>query len=84
MQRVPLGSTGLSVPSVVLGLMRIGDKTDDEIRTLVGTARAAGIDFFDHAPVYGGDAAGVLRHEGCRRGAGPGEMPGVGAEGQDR
>lgn len=54
MQRVPLGSTGLSVPSVVLGLMRIGDKTDDEIRTLVGTARAAGIDFFDHAPVYGG------------------------------
>ncbi|TCC30962.1 aldo/keto reductase [Kribbella speibonae] len=54
MQRVPLGSTGLSVPSIVLGLMRIGDKTDDEIRTLVGTARAAGIDFFDHAPVYGG------------------------------
>jgi predicted oxidoreductase len=53
MKTVPLGTTGLSVPNVVLGVMRIADKTDDEIRTLVGTARDAGIDFFDHAAVYG-------------------------------
>ena len=38
----------------MLGLMRIMDSTDDEIRTLVGTARDAGIDFFDHADIYGG------------------------------
>jgi predicted oxidoreductase len=54
MKNVPLGTTGLSVPNVVLGLMRIADKTDDEIRTLVHTARDVGIDFFDHADVYGG------------------------------
>jgi predicted oxidoreductase len=53
MRTVPLGPTGLAVPNVVLGLMRIVDKTDDEIRTLVGAARDAGIDFFDHADVYG-------------------------------
>ncbi|OMH37210.1 aldo/keto reductase [Tersicoccus sp. Bi-70] len=33
--------------------MRISEKSDDEIRTLVKTARDAGIDFFDHADVYG-------------------------------
>jgi len=53
MKTVPLGTTGRSVPNVVLGVMRIADKTDDEIRALVGTARDAGIDFFDHAAVYG-------------------------------
>ncbi len=55
MRTVPLGPDGRQVPNVVLGLMRIGEMGDDEIRTLVGAARDAGIDFFDHADVYGGD-----------------------------
>ena len=59
MRTVPLGSTGQEVPNVVLGLMRIVDKSDDEIRDLVRTAREAGIDFFDHADIYGG------RDHGC-------------------
>ncbi len=50
---VPLGPTTLSVPNVVLGLMRIAQSSDDEVRTLVGAARDAGIDFFDHADIYG-------------------------------
>ncbi|MEH0108885.1 aldo/keto reductase [Tersicoccus sp. MR15.9] len=53
MKSVPLGPGGLTAPNVVLGLMRISEKSDDEIRTLVKTARDAGIDFFDHADVYG-------------------------------
>ncbi|MBC7590340.1 MAG: aldo/keto reductase [Salinibacterium sp.] len=53
MKSIPLGPAGLTAPNVVLGLMRIADKTDEEIRTLVSTARDAGIDFFDHADVYG-------------------------------
>jgi predicted oxidoreductase len=53
MRNVPLGTTGTTAPNVVLGLMRIADKTDEEIRELVGTARDSGIDFFDHADVYG-------------------------------
>ncbi len=52
MKTVPVG-TDLHAPNVVLGLMRITDKSDDEIRELVTTARDAGIDFFDHADVYG-------------------------------
>lgn len=53
MKTFTLPGTELVVPEVVLGLMRIADKTDDEIRTLVATAADAGIDFIDLADVYG-------------------------------
>ncbi|MDR7384689.1 aldo/keto reductase [Promicromonospora iranensis] len=53
MKTFTLPGTELSVPNVVLGLMRIQEKTDDEVRTLVRAARDAGISFFDHADVYG-------------------------------
>lgn len=58
MRTLTLPGTGIVAPNVVLGLMRIADKTDDEVRTLVRTAREAGIDFFDHAAVYGKDLHG--------------------------
>jgi predicted oxidoreductase len=53
MRTFTLPGTGIVAPNVVLGLMRIADKTDDQIRELVRTARDAGIDFLDHADVYG-------------------------------
>lgn len=55
MRTVPLGPTDRHAPNIIAGMMRISDKSDDEIRTLVSTARDAGIDFFDHADVYGID-----------------------------
>lgn len=56
-----LPNTDIIAPNVVLGLMRIADKTDDEVRELVHTARDAGIDFLDHADVYGNDLHGCER-----------------------
>ena len=53
MKTFTLPGTDITAPNVVLGLMRIAEKSDDEIRELVHTARDAGIDFFDHADVYG-------------------------------
>jgi predicted oxidoreductase len=53
MKTFTLPGTDLIAPNVVLGLMRIPDKTDDEIRELVRVARDAGIDFVDHADIYG-------------------------------
>ena len=47
--------TTLTASDVILGLMRISELDDDAIRTLVGAARDSGINFFDHADVYGGD-----------------------------
>ena len=44
----------LTVPSVVLGVMRIAKMSDADIRKLIGAALDAGIAFFDHADVYGG------------------------------
>lgn len=55
MKHIAMPHTDISAPNVVLGLMRISEKSDDEIRTLVRTAREAGIDFLDHADVYGGE-----------------------------
>lgn len=53
MKTFTLPGTDITAPNVVLGLMRIAEKSDDDIRELVHTARDAGIDFFDHADVYG-------------------------------
>lgn len=61
MRRVPLSTTGTTVPNVVLGLMRIQEMSDQEVRTLVGTALDHGIDFFDHADVYGSTLHGCER-----------------------
>ncbi len=61
MKTFTLPGTDMVVPNVVLGLMRIQNKTDEEVRTLVSTARDAGITFLDHADIYG---TGV---HGCER-----------------
>ncbi len=53
MQKVSLGSTHQLVPNIITGMMRIADKTDDEIRNLYQTARQQGINFFDHADLFG-------------------------------
>jgi predicted oxidoreductase len=45
--------TTLNASNVILGLMRINELDAKEIQTLVGSARDAGINFFDHADVYG-------------------------------
>lgn len=52
MKTVSFGSS--TAPAVIAGMMRIDDKDDAHIRDLYDTTRAAGIDFFDHADIYGG------------------------------
>ncbi|MFF1528485.1 aldo/keto reductase family oxidoreductase [Cellulomonas sp. NPDC058312] len=58
MKTFTLPGTDIVAPNVVLGLMRIQDKSDDEVRELVRTARDAGITFVDHAAVYGDEKHG--------------------------
>ncbi|GAA2530243.1 aldo/keto reductase [Rarobacter incanus] len=53
MRTITLPGTDITAPNVVLGMMRIASRSDDQIRQLVGSARDAGIDFFDHADIYG-------------------------------
>src|SRR5688572_3632674 len=54
MRTVPFGPIGSRVPNIVAGMMRIEDSSDEDIRKLYTTARDTGIDFFDHADLYGG------------------------------
>ncbi len=54
MKTITLPNTNLETSNIILGLMRITPLTDDDIRSLVGASRDAGINFFDHADVYGG------------------------------
>ncbi|MFG2171114.1 aldo/keto reductase family oxidoreductase [Streptomyces niveus] len=55
MKTFTMPGTDILAPNIVLGLMRIADKSEDDIRELVRSARDAGIDFVDHADVYGGE-----------------------------
>ncbi|WP_431865709.1 aldo/keto reductase [Microbacterium paraoxydans] len=52
MKTVSFGST--TAPALIAGMMRIDSLDDEQIRALYTTARDAGIDFFDHADIYGG------------------------------
>ncbi|WP_345751928.1 aldo/keto reductase [Microbacterium rhizophilus] len=61
MKTFTLPGTEIEASNVVLGLMRIQDKSDDEVRTLVSAARDAGITFLDHADIYGSSVHGCER-----------------------
>jgi predicted oxidoreductase len=64
MKTLAFPNTTLEASNVILGLMRIADLDDDQIRTLVQTARDSGITVFDHADVYGGERHGCERRFG--------------------
>lgn len=49
-----LPHTDLKVSRLALGCMRIADKSEDEVEKLILTALDYGINFFDHADIYGG------------------------------
>lgn len=64
MKTVTLSGHDLTPSAIILGLMRIAPLSDEEIRTLVRTARDVGITMFDHADVYGGEPHGAERRFG--------------------
>ncbi len=61
MKTLTLPQTDLNASNIILGLMRISELSDEEIRELVGAARDSGINYFDHADIYGSE-----RHQ-CER-----------------
>ena len=53
MKTITLGSSGLQVSALALGCMRLSELTPRQMDELVGTALDCGINFFDHADIYG-------------------------------
>ena len=54
MNKVKIAKCDLNASEISLGCMRIADLTNQEIATLIHTALDEGINFFDHADIYGG------------------------------
>jgi predicted oxidoreductase len=53
MKYIKVSNTDMNASEIVLGCMRISSMTNQEISTLIHTALDEGINFFDHADVYG-------------------------------
>jgi len=54
MYTIDLGKSGLKVPTVAVGCMRIASMTERETATMIDTSLSHGANFFDHADIYGG------------------------------
>ena len=60
MKKVMLGTTGLETPAVVVGCMRLADKSCDEMQRFIHAALEMGANYFDHADIYGGGQSEII------------------------
>lgn len=54
MKKIQLGTSNLDVSNIALGCMRMDALTNREAANMIQTALDVGINFFDHADIYGG------------------------------
>jgi len=54
MNKIKVSNSKLEIPEIALGCMRISEMPVGQVNTLIQTALAEGINFFDHADIYGG------------------------------
>lgn len=60
MKRFEIGTSGIEASEVALGCMRIGGMEPAAIDNLIQTSYDLGIDFYDHADIYGGGNCEVV------------------------
>ncbi|EAF1247903.1 aldo/keto reductase family oxidoreductase [Listeria monocytogenes] len=54
MKRITIGNSALTASEISLGCMRMADLSKEDANKVINTALENGIDFFDHADIYGG------------------------------
>ncbi|WP_099157465.1 aldo/keto reductase [Virgibacillus ndiopensis] len=54
MKKIQLGKSDLEVSNISLGCMRLSNLSKKEAATVIHNAMDLGIDFYDHADIYGG------------------------------
>ena len=54
MYSIDFGKSGIKVPTIAVGCMRISNMTEAEVSKFVETSLEMGANFFDHADIYGG------------------------------
>ncbi|MBR6762562.1 MAG: aldo/keto reductase [Clostridia bacterium] len=60
MRKIELGKSGLMVPTVAIGCMRISNMAEKEASAFLDTAIDNGANYFDHADIYGGGQSEVV------------------------
>lgn len=53
MKKINIGNGKLQGSEISLGCMRMASRSDEDVAKLIQTAYDAGIDFYDHADIYG-------------------------------
>lgn len=56
MKKIDIGGLGVKASAVGVGCMRINALSQQELSAYIHTALDCGVDFFDHADIYGGGA----------------------------
>lgn len=54
MKKINLGQTNIKAPSIVVGCMRLNEKSKEEMNAFIHSALDMDLNFFDHADIYGG------------------------------
>jgi len=54
MKNIKLGTSGISVPQIAVGCMRLNKLSEKEAEKFIATALENGANFFDYADMYGG------------------------------
>lgn len=52
MKKVNLGTTGLTVPAIAMGCMRMGETNTENAAKMIEKSMECGVNFFDHADIY--------------------------------
>ena len=53
MKQIPIREVKKNTPAVIAGCMRFAEKSVDEVAQFVDSALELGVDYFDHADIYG-------------------------------
>ena len=61
-----LGQTGLQVPRIALGCMRMASLTEQETAKILDTVMCRSINFFDHADIYGSGESEIRFAQGAK------------------
>lgn len=67
MKEITLGTTGKKMPSIVVGCMRLADKSCEEMQSFLNASLAHGAYFFDHADIYGGGRSEAVFGEAMKK-----------------
>lgn len=65
MKYIDIAGTGVKASNIVMGCMRLASLSKGEAEVLIRTAMDEGVNFFDHADIYGGGECETLFAQAC-------------------